>query len=174
MVDIYYTYAPVDSERFTKFILARYYNIPNAEICKTINGKPYVKNGKVFFNASHSKGLLALAVGKSEVGLDIESLSGKPRPAVLNKFTPREKYEIVTLADFYIHWTARESYIKYIAGTLAAQWRKVEFYRKKIYFLGNPQDVNILQFTLEGYSFSLCGNFSRYYLKKIENIPENR
>ena len=172
MIDIYYTYAHIDSERFTKFILARYYNIPNAEICKTINGKPYLKNDKVFFNASHSKGLMALAVGKSEVGLDVESLSGKPRPAVLSKFTAREKNEILTLSDFYVHWTARESYIKYIAGTLAAMWRRVEFYGKKIYFLNKPTDVPVMQFTLEGYSFSICGNFSKYSIKKIEKIPE--
>lgn len=172
MIDIYYTYASVDSERFTKFILAKYYNIPDAEFAKTINGKPYLKNDKVFFNASHSKGLLALAVGKKEVGLDIESLSGKPRPAELNKFTLREKYEIMTLADFYIHWTARESYIKYVAGSLASMWRRVEFYGKHVYFLNKPADVNVIQFTLDGYAFSVCGNYSRYSLKKIEKLPE--
>lgn len=174
MVDIYYTYASADSEQFTRFILARYYNIPNAEICKTINGKPYLKKDRVFFNASHSKGLLALAVGKSEVGLDIESLTGKPRPAVLNKFTSREKYEIVTTQDFYVHWTARESYIKYVAGSLAAMWRRVEFYGKRIYFLNKPAETNILQFTLDGYSFSVCGAYSKYSLKKIDSVPECR
>lgn len=174
MIEIYYTYQPVDSESFTRFILARYYNIPNAEICKTINGKPYVKNDKVYFNASHSKGLLALAVGKSEVGLDIESFSGKPRPAVLAKFSAREKYEIVTTADFYTHWTARESYIKYIAGSLAALWRRVEYYGNEIYFLGKAVNLPLMQFTLDGYSFSVCGNFSKYTLRKIEKLPENR
>ena len=138
---------------------------------KTINGKPYLKNDKVFFNASHSKGLLAIAVAKSEVGLDVESLSGKPRPAVLAKFSAREKYEIVTSADFYTHWTARESYIKYLAGTLAALWRRVEFVGKRIYFLGKPADVTVLQFSKEGYSFSVCGKFSKYNVKKIDSVP---
>ena len=156
MVDLYYTYVPIHSEEFTKFILAKYYNIPNAEICKTINGKPYIKNEKVFFNASHSKGLLALAVAKKEIGLDVESLTGKPRPAVLHKFSAREKFEILSVADFYVHWTARESYIKYMAGSLAAMWRRVEFYGNKIYFLGKEADVKLIQFTLDGYSFSIC------------------
>ena len=73
MIDIYYTYAQIDSESFTKFVLDRYYNIPNAQICKSIHGKPYIKGDKVFFNATHSKGLLALAVGKkrSRAGLRI-------------------------------------------------------------------------------------------------------
>ena len=174
MIDIYYTYEPVDSERFTRFILLRYYNIPNAEICKTINGKPYLKGDKVYFNASHSKGMLALAVGKKEVGLDIESLTGKPRPAVLSKFSAREKYEIVTTEDFYRHWTARESYIKYIAGSLAALWRRVEFYGGKVYFLNKEVKVPVMQFMIDGHACSVCGDFSKYALRKIEKIPENR
>lgn len=51
-------------------------------------------------------------------------------------------------------------------------WRRVEFYGKKIYFLNKPADVPVMQFTLEGYSFSICGNFSKYSIKKIEKIPE--
>ena len=167
MIEIYYTYQPVDSESFTRFILARYYNIPNAEICKTINGKPYVKNDKVYFNASHSKGLLALAVGKSEVGLDIESLSGKPRPAVLGKFTEREKGEISSVQDFYRHWTARESYVKYLGEQLAALWRKVEFFGGKIYVRGEEAGVPVLQFDLDGYTFSICGGYTRYGITQV-------
>ena len=168
MIDIYYTYAQIDSESFTKFVLDRYYNIPNAQICKSIHGKPYIKGDKVFFNATHSKGLLALAVGKKEVGLDCESLLGKARPAVLNKFTEREKSEILTTSDFYAHWTARESYIKFLGATLAATWRRVEYYGGRIYFIGQPAPQKILNFSHENYTFCVCGNYSRYSLKKID------
>ena len=91
MIDIYYTYVHIDSERFTKFILARYYNIPNAPICKSINGKPYIPGRKIHFNLTHSRSMTALAVGKKRVGFDCESLSGKARPAVLKKFTERDQ-----------------------------------------------------------------------------------
>ena len=165
MIDIYYTYAQIDSESFTKFVLDRYYNIPNAQICKSIHGKPYIKGDKVFFNATHSKGLLALAVGKKEVGL---ALLGKARPAVLNKFTEREKSEILTTSDFYVHWTARESYIKFLGATLAATWRRVEYYGGRIYFIGQPAPQKILNFSHENYTFCVCGNYSRYSLKKID------
>lgn len=80
MVDIFYTFEQTDTEQFIKQILHKYYNIPNAEICKSINGKPYIKGDKVFFNATHSKGLLALAVGKRQVGLDCECLDGQGAP----------------------------------------------------------------------------------------------
>ena len=79
MVDIFYTFEQTDTEQFIKQILHKYYNIPNAEICKSINGKPYIKGDKVFFNATHSKGLLALAVGKRQVGLDCECLDALDR-----------------------------------------------------------------------------------------------
>lgn len=106
MLEIFYTKKPVLSEAFIKNILTAYYNIPNPTICKTIHGKPYLIKSKICFNLTHSKGLTALAVGKHQIGFDCESLSGKPRPAVLSKFTEREKGEILTVQDFYRHWTA--------------------------------------------------------------------
>ena len=149
MLDVYYTFSNIGSEDFTRYILDKYYNITNPEFCKTINGKPYIKGDKIFFNASHSKDMLALAVGKKSVGLDIESLSGKARPAVQKRFSEREQAEIYSTEDFYEHWTAKESYIKYLGETLAIYWRKVELYNGKIYFSGKeirgtPEDETIM------------------------------
>ena len=113
MLDVYYTYQPIQSDDFIKLVLARYYNIPNARICKSFNGKPYIEGRKIHFNLTHSKQITALAVGKNRVGFDGESLTGKERPAVLQKFTERERSEIFSTPDFYRHWTARESFIKF-------------------------------------------------------------
>ena len=157
MLEIFYTKQPVQSDAFIAKILGKYYNIPNPAICKSIHGKPYLQKGKICFNLTHSKGLTALAVGKHEVGFDCESLSGKPRPAVLGKFTEREKGEISSVQDFYRHWTARESYVKYLGEQLAALWRKVEFFGGKIYVRGEEAGVPVLQFDLDGYTFSICG-----------------
>lgn len=168
MVDIYYTTSKVDTQDYIKYILERYYNIPNAIICKTINGKPYLKGDKIFFNASHSKDILALAVGKSEIGLDCEALNGKPRPAVLNKFSEREKEEIFSTSDFYEHWTVRESFVKFLGGTLSSMWRKIEFVNGNIYFLNKKENVRLLRFQKEGYTFSVCGNYTKYSFKKVD------
>ena len=170
MIDIFYTFNKVDSEEFIKFVLRRYYNIPKPTICKTINGKPYLKGGKIHFNLSHSKGLTALAVGKKQVGFDCENLTGKARPAVLNKFTAREKAEIHSTADFYAHWTARESYVKYLGETLAASWRKIEYVGGKIYFGGEETGVKVLRFDAENSAFSVCGDYQKYSLRKIESV----
>lgn len=168
MLEIFYTKKPVLSEAFFKNILTAYYNIPNPTICKTIHGKPYLIKSKICFNLTHSKGLTALAVGKHQIGFDCESLSGKPRPAVLSKFTEREKGEILTVQDFYRHWTARESYIKYLGEQLAALWRKVEFYRGRIYLRGEDAGVHILQFETENCAFSICGDYTKFSIKCVD------
>ena len=167
MLEIFYTKQPVQSDAFIAKILGKYYNIPNPAICKSIHGKPYLQKGKICFNLTHSKGLTALAVGKHEVGFDCESLSGKPRPAVLGKFTEREKGEISSVQDFYRHWTARESYVKYLGEQLAALWRKVEFFGGKIYVRGEEAGVPVMQFDLDGYTFSICGAYTRYGITQV-------
>ena len=98
----------------------------------------------------------------------MESLTGKARPAVLNKFTERERSEILSSADFYSHWTARESYIKFYGETLAALWRKVEFFRGNIYLRGEKTDANILQFEMDNYVFSVCGDYSKVNIRRID------
>ena len=167
MIDIFYTYNPTTSDDFIRMILSRYYNIPKPVICKSFNGKPFIEGRKIHFNLTHSKQITALAVGKKRVGFDCESLTGKARPAVLNKFTDREKSEILSVADFYAHWTARESYIKFYGETLANLWRKVEFYRGNIYLRGELTDAHITQFEMDNYVFSICGDYSKFNLRKI-------
>ena len=170
MIDIFYTLQKVGSEEFIRFVLRKYYNIPNPTICKSINGKPYLKGGKIHFNLSHSKGLTALAVGKKQVGFDCENLDGKARPAVLNKFSEREMAEIHSTADFYAHWTARESYVKFLGETLAACWRKIEYVGGKIYFGGEKTDAKVMRFDTENTAFSVCGDYQKYSLRKIVRI----
>lgn len=167
MLDVFYTYEKTGSDDFIRLILSRYYNMPNPVINKSINGKPFIEGRKLHFNLTHSRELTALAVGKKRVGLDAESLSGKARPAVLNKFTDREKEEIFSSPDFYAHWTARESYIKFYGETLAALWRKVEYYRGKIYFCGKETDARIRQLELDGYVLSVCGDYTKINLRKV-------
>ncbi len=169
MLEIYFTRVPVRSEDYTRHILQKYYAIPAADIRKTIHGKPFLPGDKVCFNLSHSKGLTALAVGRrGAVGFDCEDLTGKARPAVLAKFSARERGEISSTRDFYCHWTARESYVKYLAGSLAALWRHVEWYGGRIYLDGKEEPVRVTQFEREGCSFSFCGDYARYTLRRAD------
>ena len=58
-----------------------------------------------------------------------------------------------------------------IGETLAAYWRKVEFYRGKIYFLGDKSDIPVLQFEIGDYVFSACGYYSKINLRRVEFQP---
>ena len=170
MIDIYYTYEPIKSDDFILAVLAKYYNIRVDGLMKSVNGKPFILGRKVHFNLTHSKKMTALAVGKVKLGLDCESLDGKPRPAVLQRFSAKEKAEISALSEFYAHWTARESFIKYNGESLAHCWRKVEYLGGEIVFCGEKQDVKITQFVFDNYVFSLCCSDTKYALHEVKNL----
>ena len=81
------------------------------------NGKPYLKNGGLFFSISHSGDYAVLTVSGREVGADIEkiapvSVSGA---VAARCFTPDElSWMRGQAADeaFYRLWTAKESVMK--------------------------------------------------------------
>ena len=75
---------------------------------------------------------------------------------------------VLAFSDFYRHWTAKESYIKFYGETLAALWRKVEFYQGKIYLRGEETDAHILQFEMDNYVFSVCGDYAKLNIRRIE------
>ena len=88
-------------------------------------------------------------------------------PAVLSKFSEREKREIHCTGDFYEHWTAREAYIKYLGLTLASDWRRVEYCKGKIHYCGNLQELPVLCFKIGNYTLAVCGHYSKLNIRKI-------
>ena len=166
MVKIYYTFDKRDTNEFIKSIFLKYYNIPNAEICKSKNGKPYIKNG-IFFNAAHSGDVLAVAVSDKEVGLDCELKNKKMRTAVLKRFSEKERGEIKTDEDFILHWTAKESFIKFLGGTLAHDLKNVEFINGEIFYLGKKQPIFLLRTEISNYTIACVSEYTQMQLIKI-------
>ena len=88
-------------------------------------GKPVLKNGKdMFFNITHSGDWVVCGVSDREIGVDIEVLK-KARMNVAGRFfTAKELDKLSSLADkeqddyFYLLWTAKESYLKYLGTGL--------------------------------------------------------
>ena len=69
------------------------------------HGKPYLANGAVHFNLSHSGALAVIAVAASEVGVDVEQI--------------RESFDFQELdaaarsrAEFFRGWTRKEAMLK--------------------------------------------------------------
>ena len=83
-----------DRERFlagcalAKTVLARYTGQRPAEVrfdrtcgqCGEPHGKPAVEGGGVEHSVAHSGDLVAVAVARAPVGVDVEELDGRPRP----------------------------------------------------------------------------------------------
>ena len=68
------------------FVLRDYYNMDEYALCRDGRGKPYIEGDPVFFNISHSAGIVALAVSDGAVGIDTEPVRDIRRE-VVKRFT---------------------------------------------------------------------------------------
>lgn len=91
-------------------------NISDYNIVLGQNGKPYLKNGDIYFNLSHSGEMAVCVIAPFEVGCDIE-LAATPNMKIAKRFFTDEEYsDIIASTDsedrFYRYWTLKESFIK--------------------------------------------------------------
>ena len=107
MISVYFTSERTDSREFTARVLREACGIAEPVFRTSENGKPYLAENPIYFNLSHSGEVTAIAISKSEVGLDIQLRDGTPRPALSRRLSPAEREE-----DFFKVWTAKETYIK--------------------------------------------------------------
>lgn len=87
-------------------------------IIKNEYGKEYIKNKGIFYNVSHTGGLLCAAVSDSEVGVDCETIREVDHLALAKRYFTDAEYESVRKSDdpedeFFRIWTKKESYVKY-------------------------------------------------------------
>jgi len=104
-------------------LLLGYLGIPITELRIDRNkyGKPFIPNGRIRFNLSHSKdhALIAFTVGR-EVGVDIEhERKGIECLELAKRFFSGSEYEelrnmdaVERVSAFYRCWTRKEAYIK--------------------------------------------------------------
>lgn len=103
-------------------------NIKDTSIIYNKYGKPYLKNNKLYFNISHTKNIVIIAIADKEVGIDVQYKCYKPQ--IINKyFTPKEIAYINKALDkedvFTTIWTKKEAYVKMIGEGLSYGLRKV-------------------------------------------------
>ena len=96
-------------------------------------GKPYIKDSNLYFSLSHSNGVIALAVSKEEIGLDIELIKDV-KDNLAHKAMNEAEYNIYKglskndkISYFYEVWTSKEAYVKKLGSTLTL----------------NPSNINI-------------------------------
>lgn len=129
----------------TKRLLQEELGYP-ATILRTPEGKPYVEG--IYFSLSHSGKRGVVVFYESPVGVDLEYIKNRDYPAVLSRFTAREREEILTREDFIKHWTAKEAFIKMKGYTLASALKNTEYFGGCIYFKGEKQPCEITHYKL--------------------------
>ena len=110
-------------EDISKDMAIKYYSKPtNLIIERGENGKPYFSGGtKIFFNGSHSKDLLSVAMSDKSVGIDVEyvrNISDTGYKIMKKCFHPEEikyihKKENKSFDEaFFTIWTRKEAILK--------------------------------------------------------------
>lgn len=148
------------------------------------SGKPYID--EIYFNISHSKEYVAVAVSKEEVGCDIEKIAEVNLDIAKRFFNTAEYNKIISLKNgrkrkklFYRYWTIKESFVKAVGCGLNKPLDSFSIdLDKKIAVSqdGIEGDFCFAEFKrIKGYALSVCSKvkeveFYRATAKKIRII----
>lgn len=136
----------VDSDSFIRFGYSNYRDLcghlhgglpEKVNIIREENRKPRLDVDGVYFNLSHSHGLVILAVSNTEIGVDVEKI----RPVNREKFTFIEADDD---QEFFEEWTERESYCKFTGEGITS-------IRKPL-----PKDAHFEHFDMWDYHACIC------------------
>ncbi|MCQ2455144.1 MAG: 4'-phosphopantetheinyl transferase superfamily protein [Clostridia bacterium] len=152
--------------------------IENFDIVKGENGKPYLKNSKIYFNLSHSKKMAVCIVAPFEVGCDIEKIDKANIKIAKNFFDENEYKDIITSDDkndkFYRYWTLKESFIKAVGCGFKIPLKDFRISiedRITVSKKGQNTDYRFFETDkIKGYRLSVCG-LGDLSNAKIQKIP---
>lgn len=117
------------SSEFLKSTLNKVYKISNYEIVYNKYHKPYLKDSNLYFNISHDKDTIVLAISDKEIGVDIEYLTYKEE-VIKHRFNKKEQLIIKNSLnkeyDFTRIWVMKEAYLKCIGTGLEYGLKKVD------------------------------------------------
>lgn len=154
-MNIYYTFAPVTTEELLAEAMRRAGAVkdgaPLPPVLRTANGKPYFGGDLPRFSLTHTAGLTAIAVGEREMGLDAERRTLREFGHIAARLTPAERAE-----DFLKLWTAKEAYVKFRGGTLAAMLRRLVYENGVLFEDGKPAEAAFRHFALGDFILCLC------------------
>lgn len=140
-------------------ILKEYFGVENAVIERNENGKPFLKNADIplFFSVTHTAKRLFLAFSDENVGIDAEPLSQQRNYfSILRKFPAEERAEIQNTEDFLLHWTVKESAIKWLGGSIAHDLYKLAFIQNRLTYNGLDVPVTLTTKIWDEHILTLC------------------
>ena len=167
------------SEVVVRLLACKILGIRNNEINfgKGKFGKPYIKNFQSFyFNVSHTRNAIAVAVSDMEVGVDIEVVRRDEHDIAERFFTASEfnyiyNGNIGKEKRFFEIWTKKEAYIKYVGKGLTIPLNSFSVVN------GKP-DLEFFVTEIDDYIISVCRkkntNFIIICVVKTTNFCEKR
>lgn len=148
---VYFTDEQTESRAFVTRILQEVYRLPAPQFLRGEHGKPRLVGAPLCFNLSHTHGRTFAVFSVKDVGLDAEWCARPLPKACLARLTAAERQE-----NFFRLWTAKEAYIKYRGGTLAAMLPALRFEGGRLTEGGIPVDAHLAFAEADGFCIALC------------------
>ncbi|MBO7297558.1 MAG: 4'-phosphopantetheinyl transferase superfamily protein [Clostridia bacterium] len=151
-------------------ILKKDFALDNEKIFRGDNGKPYHINTPLFFSVSHTQDKLFIAFSDENVGIDAENADRKTEyRSIIKRFTDTERKKIFSNEDFLKAWTAKESAVKWLGGTLAHDLFKLEFLGDKMKYGEIELPAKFTLFQIDGCWVTVCSerDFSQAEIIRI-------
>lgn len=140
------------------------------EISIAPGGKPFFQNRKdLFFNISHTEGMVVCVLDNAEVGIDVEKISSNDEPteALMRKICTTQEVEFINAAKvrclekraFFQLWTLKESFVKAIGEGLSYPFKDISFQREeleKLMFSGKK----------------ITGSVDGWYFEQVQSGPQ--
>lgn len=122
------------SKALTRNILSQKLRIPTnkLEFIKNEKGKPSIKDCPYHFSVSHSGDLFAIALGREEVGIDVEHMKERNFISIAkHNFSKEAVNRIITSSnqkeEFYREWTLFEAAVKLHGKTVFSKIEEPEY-----------------------------------------------
>ena len=168
---------------FSQFIrykvLKGYLKLSQLEFSINQNNKPYLEShSDTYFNISHTKNHIVMAVADQEIGVDIEeTVSKKSFMSIARRyFSSCEVKELEQSTDlkkdFYTLWTLKESQVKRNSLGIAYGLKDALFYKKDSGWVSENLAKDFLTYSYSKAVISICTN--DITTKKIELIKINK
>lgn len=151
-----------------RFGIERQYGL-QAVVRQETRGKPYLENiPGVYFNISHSSGLVACGIDGQEIGIDVEQIRPYDKRLMQRICTEEEmaylcgdnrEGEQAQNERFFRLWTLKESYLKATGQGLAVPMREIAF-------ILDGEDPVRIQSNKAGWEFSQFRYAGRYIISQ--------
>lgn len=151
--------------------------IQNYQIKKGSNGKPYLDNyDNLYFNISHAKEYVAIAIADFELGIDIQHIKAISNlPAMLNRCCTWKEKEKILEAEEECHisfcrlWAIKESFLKYTGEGLSRKLDSfsIDFEKGQI----EEGDAFFQWIQIEQYFLAICTK--ERIVERIEELVDN-